>query len=387
MPNDLDRKAPPPLVLVVDDDADVSLVLERSLKRLGYDVLIAADGDDGLQQALQARPAVILADVHMPGMDGHALLRSLMRSDLQSSVVLMSAQGELDDAISAMREGAVDYLKKPWTADELAAVLERAMGLFNALRELSLSPAAARSMPRLAGAMPAQPIDAASLIETLAAEATAEGLGLAAMSPLSMFKDNFTAEALALRDAFPIAIAPLRTLNDRILRFSVSRALAMRGIAEMAQVENSPDPHHYHVAGLLLDVGASYLLSVVSDAMERQGGGMSDSDRLAAAISTHHAHVGSLVVRRWGFPPELVELTRSHHADQPATPPPLACAALLGGALAVRVAGFGDPTGERQSRPELLARCAYTLGVGDTVLRRLTKSLTDATKELWAGFD
>jgi CheY-like chemotaxis protein len=344
--NDHDRKAPPPLVLVVDDDADVSLVLERSLKRLGYDVLIAADGDEGLQQALHARPAVILADVHMPGMDGHALLRSLMRSDLQSSVVLMSAQGELDDAIGAMREGAVDYLKKPWTTDELSAVLERAMGLFNALRELSLSPAAARSLPRLAGAGPAVPIDAASLIEAVAAEATALGLGLPATSPLSLFKHDDRADALALRDAFPIAVAPLRTLNDRILRFSLSRALAMHGIAEMAQVEDSPDPNGYRVAGLLLDVGASYLLSMVADAMERQGGGLADSAKLTAAISAHHAHVGSLIVRRWGFPLELAELARNHHAEQSPSPAPLWCAALLGGALAVRVTGFGDPTGD-----------------------------------------
>ncbi|HET6281404.1 MAG TPA: response regulator [Polyangia bacterium] len=384
---DIDRKAPPPLVLVVDDDADVSFALERSLKRLGFDVLIAADGDEGLQQALHARPAVILADIHMPGMDGHALLRSLMRSDLHSSVVLMSAQGEIDDAISAMREGAVDYLKKPWTADELAAVLDRAMGLFNAIRELSLAPAQARSLPRVAGAGAASPIDAAALIEALAVRATAEGLGLPATSPIAHLGGDDVAEALALRDAFPIAVAPLRTLNDRIWRFSLSRALAMRGIAEMAQVETSPDPQTYYVAGLLLDVGASFLLSVVAEAMERLRGGIADSGGMSAAIAAHHGHVGSLIVQRWGFPPELVDLARGHHTEPSSSPTALWCAALLGGALAVRVASFGDPTGGQQSRPELLARSAYTLGVGDTVLRRLTKTLTDRTKELWAAFD
>src|SRR5260221_7919666 len=99
-----------PLVLVVDDDAAVSAALERSLKRLGYDVLVAIDGADGFEQALRARPAVVLSDVRMPGIDGHALLRRLTRSGLQASVILMSGQGDVDDAIGALREGAVDYL-------------------------------------------------------------------------------------------------------------------------------------------------------------------------------------------------------------------------------------------------------------------------------------
>ena len=429
------------LVLVVDDDAAVSASLERCLHHLGYEVLIAASGTEGFRQALQAEPEVILADVHMPGMDGHALLRRLTRSGLQSSVVLMSGQGELDDAIGAIRGGAVDYLKKPWNLEELKAALDRAMGLFGALRELSGSPEVARSTgPSRAGAAPTF-VDAAALVEALVHDATSESLTLPIVQPaLALLRGGAAAtddsvdevmklldedamlsaafarmasgadqprripgdlrgvitgmghaairdmlETLVLRNAFPIEIAALRTLNDRIWRFSVSRALAMRGIADMAEVEGTIDPHQFYLAGLLLDVGASYLLSQIAGAMKRRGSAVSDPAAMTAAVAAHHGRIGALIIERWGLSSELAALVRNHHADSSRTLAPLWCAAALGGALAVRISGFGNPAGEQDLSSESLARCAYTLGVGDTGLRRLTKSLAESANHIWAA--
>src|SRR3569623_2615285 len=128
---------PRPLVLVVDDEEPIRTALDRRLKKLGYDVILTDDGDRAVELARAHRPAIILSDIYMPGMDGHTLLANINRLGLLSSVVLMSGRGELDDAISALREGAVDYMKKPWTPEGLTGVLRRAMGLAEALQDLA----------------------------------------------------------------------------------------------------------------------------------------------------------------------------------------------------------------------------------------------------------
>jgi HD-like signal output (HDOD) protein len=129
-----------------------------------------------------------------------------------------------------------------------------------------------------------------------------------------------------------------------------------------------------------------YLLSAISEAMKQLGGGIADLAEMNDAIATHHSAVGASILRRWGMSSDLVELTHGHHEDAlPRQAPPLWCASALGSAVAVRLAGFGDPTGDRDLKPDLLARCAYTLGVGDTSLRRLTRSLNDRTGRIDAA--
>lgn len=363
-----------PLVLIVDDDPGVSLALERSIKYLGYRVSVANDGAAGFEEVLRTDPAVVLSDVHMPGMDGHALLRRLVSSGARASVILMSGRGELDDAIGALREGAVDYLKKPWRPDDLAAALDRAIALNDAYRDLS-------QPPPVTGAVPPEPtdaavgtaVDASALVERVTASMLRGEVALPAPA----------ADVARLRTHFPLAIPALKTLNDRVWRFSVARALAMRGIADIAELDAPLDREHCFRVGLWLDVGASFLLSQIATAMERQGAGVADSVKMTSTVNAHHARVGAMLVERWGATPEVVALVRDHHAGSPPTPSGLWCAAALAGAVAVRLTAFGDPTGERDLSAEALARCAYTLGVGDTALRRLSPTLEDELRSLW----
>ncbi|HEY4187013.1 MAG TPA: response regulator [Polyangia bacterium] len=432
-----------PLVLIVDDEEAIRTALGRHLRRMGYDVVDTADGNEAITLVERLHPAVVLSDIHMPGMDGHELLRRLTAQGLPGSVILMSGQGELDDAISALREGAVDYLKKPWAEEELRKALDRALDLFGALRELNV-PAGAGSPAQLRrGANLAGPMDAAARIEQLAtAPALAtlaawdDGPALRCLRRLAGEETNaqegvatcveqdprmaeavlrmaratpaWTAgdspdvraalealgadtawavtQAASLRELFPVAVPAIRTLNDRIWRFSVSRALAMQGIAGVADPEVALGQRECFQAGLLLDVGASYLLAALSksmDPLER----ISDSTSMLAAITRHHAAVGARILQRWQLSAKLVELAREHHAEARASAlSPLECATALGGAVAMRLAGFGDPTGDRVLRSDLLARCAYTLGVGDTGLRRLTMELSARANETWAAF-
>jgi len=436
------------LVLVVDDEEPVRRALDRHLKKLGYDVIATDDGERAVELAGLHRPSVILSDIYMPGIDGHTLLARLNRIGVLSAVVLMSGRGELDDAISALREGAVDYMKKPWTPEALAAVLNRAMGLADALQDLA-EPSLARAtagapdgeadgerardvvelieelanlpgselplgevtptLTRLRAAArdrERSTIDVASFVETdpqmkaailrMAraqpgfAPTTAEPLR-AALESLGVGPAWACIEAASLRDAFPIRTAALKTLADRIWRFSVARAIAMQELAEIADAELELAPLLYFQAGLLLDAGASYLLSAADRILAEGDGRAGDPVRLLAIVTTHHASVTARIMRRWNLPTALEQLAAEHHGTGEGdnarhAAEPLWCAAELGGAMAVRVTGFGDPTGDRLLSTDRLARCAYTLGVGDTSLRRLTRSLTERATQTWAAF-
>ena len=437
-----DGDRPRPLVLVVDDEEPIRMALERSLKKMGYDVILTDDGNRALELARAHRPVLILSDIYMPGMDGHTLLANINRLGLLSSVVLMSGRGELDDAISALREGAVDYMKKPWTPEGLTGVLRRAMGLAEALQDLATgrdegvpsppgatpeatamdaiellvqTPAADLPLPEvsptltrlraLARSRERSPADVAAFVESdpemkaailRMAQAQPDHVAggpeplRAALQGLGVEAAWGCVEAAVLRDAFPITTGALRTLADRIWRFSVARAIAMQELALLADDELELSPLLYFQAGLLLDVGASYLLSAADRALVSGGGRITDPARLLAAITAHHAALTARIIRRWNLPTSLEELAAEHHRggdiDARLAAEPLWCAARLGGAMAVRVTGFGDPTGDRLLGTDQLARCAYTLGVGDSSLRRLTKALTERAHQTWAAF-
>lgn len=144
-------------VLIVDDDEQIRTALQRSLVRLGYDVLIAANGEAGLAIATESSPAVVLVDLRMSGMDGHTFARRARAMGLPASLIVMSGHGEMDDVIDAVRNGAVDYLRKPWSLADLSTAVARAVDLFET-----------RSAPRVADTTPmdrplaAVPVDSAN---------------------------------------------------------------------------------------------------------------------------------------------------------------------------------------------------------------------------------
>ncbi len=118
------RVAGLPSVLVVDDEASLRHLLTVILGRLGYPYLQASDGVDALA-LLDAHPEVriVLSDVRMPRLSGLDLLRQLRQRGL--FVVMMSAYASTDLAVEALREGAYDFISKPFRADEIRACLQR----------------------------------------------------------------------------------------------------------------------------------------------------------------------------------------------------------------------------------------------------------------------
>ncbi len=113
-------------VLVVDDEENLRLVVRTFLKREGYEVEVAATGEEALALVETFGPDVILTDVRMPKMGGLELLGTLKAKGIEATVIVMSAYGNVDLALEAMKAGAYDYLQKPFKAEEVLLVLRKA---------------------------------------------------------------------------------------------------------------------------------------------------------------------------------------------------------------------------------------------------------------------
>ncbi|MEU9853413.1 response regulator transcription factor [Streptomyces sp. NPDC047974] len=110
-------------LLVVEDDPDLALALRVLLTRGGHDVSLAADGREALRLLFAERPALMVLDLVLPGLDGWEVLdRTRDMSDLP--VLVLSGLGELDDRVRGLRSGADDYLVKPFAQAELLARVE-----------------------------------------------------------------------------------------------------------------------------------------------------------------------------------------------------------------------------------------------------------------------
>jgi two-component system, OmpR family, response regulator MprA len=108
-------------VLLVDDDAPIRRMLERTLAAEGYDVSAAADGGSALAQVERSMPDVIVLDVAMAGLDGLAVTRRLRAKGLRVPILLLTARDALRERVAGLDAGADDYLVKPFEIEELTA--------------------------------------------------------------------------------------------------------------------------------------------------------------------------------------------------------------------------------------------------------------------------
>ena len=113
-------------VLVIDDDQGLRKSLTLILEEGGHDVLLAANGKDGLAIAANEDPQIILCDVRMPKMDGLQFLAKYHTAEGQALVIVMTAYGNMELAVQAMKTGAYDYLPKPFGADEVLLTIRKA---------------------------------------------------------------------------------------------------------------------------------------------------------------------------------------------------------------------------------------------------------------------
>jgi len=115
-----------PTILIIDDEPALLMGLAATIRRQGYTVITAADGNDGLQKAKESRPDMILSDVMMPPPNGFELRRLIsLDPDLASTpFIFLTARSNVEDRVSGIREGADDYITKPFSPQELLARIE-----------------------------------------------------------------------------------------------------------------------------------------------------------------------------------------------------------------------------------------------------------------------
>jgi len=113
-------------ILLVDDEADIREVLEIALKDLGYEVRVAADGEQALEIFQTHRPGLVLTDIKMPSMDGIELLKCIKRENPECEVIMITGHGDMDLAIKSLKHEATDFITKPINVDALEISLKRA---------------------------------------------------------------------------------------------------------------------------------------------------------------------------------------------------------------------------------------------------------------------
>jgi DNA-binding NtrC family response regulator len=141
-------------VLLVEDKDSLRVMLRHALEAQGHVVLEARDETEAVHQLRQSRPAVVLTDLKLPTGDGFGVLRAAKELDPELPVVVMTAYGSIQDAVTAMREGATDFLAKPVDPDHLLLMVERAIAQRRMMAEYILlkeEMAERRGAPRIIG--------------------------------------------------------------------------------------------------------------------------------------------------------------------------------------------------------------------------------------------
>jgi len=122
-------------ILVVDDEPNYLVVLSELLKEEGFEVFTAESGEEGLKVARENDLDLVITDMRMPGMDGLQLLKSVKSLNQHLPVIMVTAFGEVEKAVVAMKAGAYNYLAKPFSNDELLVNIRKAIEHYSLLRE------------------------------------------------------------------------------------------------------------------------------------------------------------------------------------------------------------------------------------------------------------
>ncbi len=127
-----------PVILIVDDDANLRRILAHHLQQAGYEAVSAGNGREGLEAMARQAVDLLVTDVRMPELDGLALIRETRKRNPDLPVMVMTAYGTIEDAVEAMRLGAFDYLTKPVDRETLLRSVQKALQVGDLRRENSL---------------------------------------------------------------------------------------------------------------------------------------------------------------------------------------------------------------------------------------------------------
>jgi two-component system cell cycle response regulator len=114
-------------ILIVDDEPDTLEIIQALLSVEGYNVIIASTGEDGVKEAQKEKPEVILMDINLSGIDGNEALRRIRKNNPIQCVIMLTAFATVDNAIRALKEGATDFVKKPFENEHLIHIVNQAL--------------------------------------------------------------------------------------------------------------------------------------------------------------------------------------------------------------------------------------------------------------------
>jgi two-component system cell cycle response regulator len=122
-------------VLIVDDAPDTLEIIQKLLHYEGYAVTVASTGEEGIKKVEAEKPEVVLMDINLPGMDGTEALRRIRGINPFQCVIMLTAFATVDNAIQALKEGASDFVKKPFENDHLIHIVNQCVEKSKTLRE------------------------------------------------------------------------------------------------------------------------------------------------------------------------------------------------------------------------------------------------------------
>ena len=119
-------------ILIVDDEAFIRVLLKQTLEDLedmGVDLLVAADGEEGVEIALRRHPGLIFLDVMMPKLNGYEVCRRIKEVDSRAYIMLLTAKGQAIDKDKGLAVGANEYVTKPFDPDYILEIAAEVLGL------------------------------------------------------------------------------------------------------------------------------------------------------------------------------------------------------------------------------------------------------------------
>jgi len=122
-------------IVVIDDEGKMRRILEMSLSEQGYEIYLAPGGEEGIKILEEKDVDLVITDMKMPGMDGLKVLERAKELDPDRPVILMTAHGTVETAVKAIKEGAYDYILKPFELEEMNVLVEKALKLTRLVRE------------------------------------------------------------------------------------------------------------------------------------------------------------------------------------------------------------------------------------------------------------
>jgi putative two-component system response regulator len=294
--------SPKPRVLCVDDEPVILQILSRLLEVQGFEPVTCGDPGDAMATFKESNFDVVITDVHMPGMDGLALMRALREHQPELPVVIVTGHGTVDTAIQALREGASGMLVKPFTGEELLAEVKRALSVsqmrYEALQYRYLSPV----------------LDSIALTLSTAIEA----------------RNLETGE------------------HCRQLGVLSERVAAVLGLDERLQMT-------IRIGGYLHDIGKIG----IADAVLLKPGRLSDEE---TAEMRRHSEIGAAILEVHEAMAEIAQIVRHHHErwDGRGYPDGLEGSGIpLGGRIIAVADAYSAMTSERVYRPALSVERAW----------------------------